>query len=174
MARQRKPKQRQPKQRTVKGFEHAAGAAAARMGLRNICWVSIQIPETDDEVTAYVNFEHMQVIPWNRQAYQVRAAMNQFAYDWTCWWILEMHNGMHSFYKFAELPVPHKRKLRDILKPVAAKGQELTERERLDHITARGAVFTVSDHQFTDEQLDQLFTLVRQHGTPTSQIKQVS
>lgn len=158
------------KKKKIKSFQHAAGAAAARLGLRNLCWVSLQVPDVDCEVTAYVNFKTMQVLPWNNQSYMVREAMNQFAYDWTCWWVLEMNNGMDSFYRFAELPVPHKRNLRDILRPVAAKGQELTEKERLDHIVARGAVFTISGHQFTDEQLDQLFTLVSQHGTPVDEL----
>lgn len=150
--------------------QHAAGLAAARMALKSLCWVTIQTPEHDCEVTAYVNFKTMQVLPWNNQSYMVREAMNQFAYDWTCWWVLEMNNGMDSFYKFSELPVPGRRNLRDILRPVAAKGQEITEQERLDCITGRGAVFTISDHQFTDEQLDQLFTLVRQHGTPVDEL----
>ena len=170
----KKPKGRKDKKRTTKGFEHKAAQQSANQALKNICWVSMQVPDSDDEVTAYVDFAKMRIIPWDDRALQTREVMNAFPFDWTCWWILEMTTSIQTFYKFAQLSIPGRRKLRDILRPVAAKGQEVTEQERLDCIAARGAIFTTSDHQFTDQQLDQLFTLVRKHGTPVGEIKQVA
>lgn len=162
------------KKKTLKNFQHAAGYASARLALKSICWVSIQVPEHESEVTAYVDFKRMSIIPWNHNAAMVKQAMNEFAYDWICWWVLEMTNKIDTFYKFAELPVQCRRKLADILYPIAAEGQRITEEQRLDSILARGAIFSTSGYEFSDEELDRIFTLVRHHGTPVDQLKPAS
>ena len=169
----RKPKDRK-KKRTVKSFEQTAAAQAFRLGLKYTCWVSLQVPECDTELTAYVDFKRMRCLPWNHRAYTVRQAMNAIPYQWSTWWVLRMNTGTGPFYKDYEIPQPVPRKLKDLLGPIAAAGQQITEQQRLEHIEGRGAIFVPNGYQFSEAEIDQIFTLVRKHGTPVDEIRPAS
>lgn len=167
-------KKKKIKKPVIKDFERKAAAASARLGLKYTCWVSLQVPSHDCELTAYVDFRRMRILPWDYRARSVKKAMAMQPYMWNVWWVLRMDAGLGTFYRDSEIPQREPQMLQHLLQPIAAAGQEITEKQRLEHITGRGAIFVPNEYQFSRDEIDQIFTLVSQHGTPVDELAPAS
>lgn len=164
-------KQKKRIKKTIKPFQRTAAEASARMGLRNICWATVQIAEGSAELTAYIDFKKMRIIPWGHLAYTVRETMCAMPYKWVMHCALLMDAGTGPFYRDYCIPQSEPQMLEDLLTPLSVKTQELTEAERLDHIIGRAGIFTTRDYPFTEREIDRIFQLVRQGGSTIAQLE---